>query len=68
MTQCAGTTQKGDRCKREARNGSACCSIHQDQETRKRADRTRTWDADAILKAAVGCVLVVAIVLLRIRR
>lgn len=69
MTQCAGKTQKGDRCKREAREGSAYCSIHLEQEARPQADRTRTeWTSDDLLKAAIGFGLIAAIVLLRIRR
>jgi Family of unknown function (DUF5763) len=68
MAQCAGTTQRGDRCKRDAREGSGFCAIHQDQEVRPRADRSVEWDRDSVVKAAIGCALVVAIVFFRIRR
>ena len=69
MTQCQGVTKKGDRCKREAREGSAFCAIHQDQEVkeRKRPD-TEEWDTEAIMKAAIGLGLVAAIFLFRFRR
>ena len=68
MTQCAGKTQKGDRCKREAREGSGFCAIHLDQDVRPRAERSGEWDSDAVLKAAIGFALVAAIVFFRIRR
>lgn len=69
MTQCRGTTKKGDRCKRDARDGSAFCSIHQDQEVRARPERhAEEWDKDAIVKAAIGFGLVAAIFLFRFRR
>ena len=68
MTQCAGKTQRGDRCKREARVGSGFCAIHLDQESRSKAERSEEWDSDAILKAAIGFGVVIAIVFLRIRR
>lgn len=69
MTQCAGKTQKGERCKREAREGSSCCSIHVEQETRPRPEPIRAeWTSDDILKAALGFGVIAAIVLLRIRR
>lgn len=67
MTQCAGKTQKGDRCRRDAREGSPFCGLHQDQG-RPRAERSQEWDTDAMLKAAIGFGLIAAIVLLRIRR
>lgn len=67
--QCRGTTKKGDRCKRDARESSAFCSIHQDQEVRERkAQNAQEWDADAIVKAAIGFGLVAAIFLFRFRR
>lgn len=69
MTQCDGTTKKGDRCKREQRAGSAYCSIHQDQETRERSPRVeQVWDSDSLMKAAVGFGLVAAVLLFRFRR
>lgn len=69
MTQCAGKTQKGDRCKREAREGSPYCSIHFDQEASPEAEPARAeWTTDDVLKAAIGFGLIAAIVLLRIRR
>ena len=69
MTQCRGTTLKGDRCKREARPGSSFCSIHEDQAPA--SDRARgpsEWDTDAVLKTALGFALLGAIVLFRIKR
>lgn len=69
MTQCEGTTKKGDRCKRDASDGSAFCSIHQDQEVRARKPPVdQVWDSDALLKAAVGFGLVAAIFLFRFRK
>lgn len=69
MTQCDGKTKKGDRCKREARAGSAFCTIHQDQEIRERTPRVdQTWDSDSMMKAALGLGLVAAIFLFRFRR
>lgn len=69
MAQCRGTTKKGERCKRGARDESAFCSIHQDQEIRQRETGGSTeWDTDAILKTALGFALVGAIILFRFRR
>ena len=69
MTQCRGTTKRGDRCKREAGEGTTFCAIHQDQEVRERkAPTPQEWDKDAIVKAAIGFGLVAAIVLFRFRR
>ena len=70
MVQCRGTTKKGERCRREAREGSAFCSIHQDQEIRPREEPASgvEWDRDAITKAAIGFALVGAIFLLRFRK
>ena len=68
MTQCAGTTKKGDRCRREAREASTYCAIHQEQEARPRAGRSRDWDTDSLTEAAIGAALIAAIVLFRIRR
>lgn len=68
MAQCEGKTKKGERCKREAREGSAFCAIHQDQEIRPRTEHTDEWDRDAMVKAALGFALVGVIFLLRFRR
>lgn len=69
VAQCQGKTKKGERCKREASEGSSFCSIHVDQEIRPRKDPTTTeWDTDAIMKAAIGFALVGVILLLRVRR
>ncbi len=71
MTQCRGTTKKGERCKRDARDGSEFCSIHQEQEIRPRAGRSAAaaeWDRDAIMKAAIGFGLVAAIFLFKFKR
>ncbi len=68
MAQCAGKTQKGDRCKRDAREGSAYCAIHQEQEVRPRPEPSAAWDRESLTKAAIGAVLVAAIVFFRIRR
>jgi hypothetical protein len=69
MTQCAGKTQKGDRCKREARDGSAFCSIHAEQQPRPQsAAEDGARDSDWLLKAALGMAAIAAIVLFRIRR
>ncbi len=68
MAQCQGKTRKGERCKREATEGSAFCSIHQDQEIRPRTERQAEWDTDAIVKTAVGFALIGAILLFRFRR
>lgn len=69
MSQCAGTTRKGDRCKRQSSEGSSYCAIHQDQEIRQRSPRSGSeWDTDAVVKAAVGFGLVAAIFLFRFRK
>jgi hypothetical protein len=68
VAQCEGTTKKGDRCKRDAGDGTRFCSIHQDQEIRPRSSTAETWDGDAIVKAAIGFGLVAAIFLYRFRR
>jgi hypothetical protein len=69
MAQCDGKTKKGDRCKRDAREDSPFCAIHQDQEIRSRsAESDAVWDSDSIVKVAVGFGLVAAIFLLRFRR
>jgi len=68
MAQCDGKTKKGERCKRDASDGSSFCSIHVDQQVRPRSQPTGEWDTDAIVKAAVGFALVGAIFLFRFRR
>lgn len=69
MAQCKGTTRKGERCKREASDSSAFCSIHLDQEVRPRSPAgSDEWDRDALMKAAVGFALVGAILFFRLRR
>lgn len=68
MAQCGGKTRKGARCKREAKEGSAFCSIHVAQEIRARKERTAEWDADAILEVSLGLALVAALLLFRLRR
>ena len=69
MAQCDGKTKKGDRCKRDAREGSPFCAIHQDQEIRARSvAEDVVWDSDSMLKVAVGLGLVAAIFLFRFRR
>jgi hypothetical protein len=69
VTQCEGTTKKGDRCKRESRDGSAYCAIHQDQEGRAKAPQPDlVWDSDSMLKVGVGLGLLAAIFLFRFRR
>jgi hypothetical protein len=75
MNQCAGTTLKGERCKREAREGSSYCSIHFETPARpspeppaasSAAETPR--DADWMMGAAFGLALVAAFVLFRVRR
>ena len=68
MAQCKGETLKGDRCKREARPGSGFCSIHEDQAPAGGSREPLEWDADALLKTAVGFAILGAIVLFRIKR
>ena len=75
MAQCQGTTRKGERCKREAGEGQAFCSIHMDQEIRPRSaqaakegDAPQEWNRDAIVKTAIGFGLLGAILFFRIRR
>jgi hypothetical protein len=68
VAQCEGTTKKGERCKREAPTGARFCAIHQDQAVRPRRSNEEVWDADAVLKAAIGFGLVAAIFLYRFRR
>lgn len=75
MTQCEGRTLKGERCKREAREGSSYCSIHFENQPRPEPEPVAAsaaaespHDADWMMKAALGLAAVVAIVLLRIRR
>jgi hypothetical protein len=69
MTQCQGTTRKGERCKRDVQGGGAYCAIHLDQAVRPpRAQEVVVWDRDAIMAAALGLALLGAIALFRIRR
>jgi hypothetical protein len=69
MAQCQGTTRKGERCKRDATQGSPFCAIHVDQAVRARsAPTSMEWDRDAIMKAAIGLAVVGAILFFRIRR
>ena len=69
MAQCEGITRKGEQCKRDAQDGSAYCSIHQDQAVRApKAREVVEWDREAVFAAALGFALVGAIVFFRIRR
>ena len=69
MAQCQGTTRKGERCKRDAAEGSAFCSIHTNQEAHAPGPRAeQPWDRDAVLKTAVGFALMGAILFFRLRR
>ena len=69
MAQCQGRTRKGEQCKRDANEGSAFCSIHQDQEVRPPTAREAVeWDRDSVMKAAVGVALIGAILFFRLRR
>jgi hypothetical protein len=75
MNQCAGTTLKGERCKREARDGSSYCSIHFETPPRPSPEPAAAasatelpGDPDFMLKAVLGLALVAAIVLFRVRR
>ena len=69
MAQCQGKTKKGDQCRRDARDGSSFCSIHQDQEVRAReVPCGEEWDREAIMAAALGFALVGVLLLFRIRR
>ena len=69
MSQCRGTTKKGDRCKRDSPQGSEYCSIHQDQEVRERTrtSKVEEWDREAIMTAALGFAVIGAIFLFRFR-
>jgi hypothetical protein len=70
MAQCQGTTRKGERCKREAREGSDFCSIHLDQEIRPRSAAAGSveWDRDSIMKVALGFAVVGAFLFFRLRK
>lgn len=69
MAQCQGITRKGERCRRDAKEGQAYCVIHLDQAVRPpRAREVVVWDRDAIMAAALGLGLLGAIALFRIRR
>jgi hypothetical protein len=73
MTQCAGTTQKGERCKRESTEGSAYCAIHRHQDARSSSaaaapdSGAKGHDPEWMLKAALGFAALAAIVWFRIR-
>lgn len=69
MAQCQGRTRKGEQCKRDAGEGSAYCSIHQDQAVRApKAKEVVEWDRDAVMKAALGFGVLGAILFFRLRR
>lgn len=75
MTQCAGTTRKGERCKREAREGSSYCSIHFERAERPNPEpaagaAAAASDAldDWMMAFALGLAVAAAIVLFRVRR
>jgi hypothetical protein len=70
MAQCQGTTRKGERCKRDARDGSDFCSIHVDQEVRPRSTSAgpTEWDRDSITKVALGLAFVGAVLFFRLRK
>jgi predicted nucleic acid-binding Zn ribbon protein len=69
MAQCQGTTRKGDRCKRDAQDGSEYCAIHVDQAVRApKAREVVEWNREMVMAAALGFALIGAIVLFRIRR
>jgi hypothetical protein len=69
MAQCQGTTRKGERCKRDAKEGEAYCAIHLDQAVRApRAKELEVWDRDAIMAAALGFALLGIMALFKIRR
>ena len=80
MTQCAGTTMKGERCKREAREGSVYCSIHFERVTPPgagpepraasgpTASREASPERDWMMKAALGVAALAALILFRVRR
>ena len=69
MAQCQGRTRKGEQCKRDAKEGSTFCNIHQDQAVRAPSARESVeWDRDTVMKAAVGFALVGAILFFRLRR
>jgi hypothetical protein len=68
MAQCQGKTKRGDRCRRDARQESNFCAIHQEQEIRARTFPKTEWDRDSIAKAAIGFALVGAIFFFRLRK
>ena len=70
MAQCQGKTKKGDRCKRDAREGTDFCAIHQDQEVRERtvSGCCEEWCRDDMMKAALGFAVIGALILFRFRR
>jgi hypothetical protein len=60
---------KGERCRRDAAEGSPFCSIHTGQETRFREPQVaQAWDRDALVKTAIGFGLLGAILFFRFRR
>ncbi len=69
MAQCQGTTRKGARCKRDAAEGSAFCSIHTDQDVDAgETPAAQPWDRDALVKTAIGFGLLAGILFFRLRR
>ena len=76
MTQCAGTTLKGERCRREASEGSSYCSIHFEQPPRPAEEPKAEAAAagpgpradDWMTTAALGLTVLAAIMLFRGRR
>jgi hypothetical protein len=64
-----GKDPEGAQCKRDAREGSAFCAIHVDQQTRPREERPPAeWTSEDMLKAALGFAVLAAIALFRFRR
>jgi len=66
MAQCRGTTQKGDRCRREAGEGSHYCSYHEpaEEETRRPGwNDDLTDSAKTVLGLAVAAIIVGAYLL-----
>jgi hypothetical protein len=78
MAQCAGTTLKGERCKREAREGSAYCAIHFEKDSRAGFEEhvhpesggpaAAVWTCDDTVKALLGIGIILAIAVFRFRR
>jgi len=61
-------SKKGEQCKRDASGSGSFCTIHLEQEIRARTELTGDLDKDAIMKAAIGFVIVGALFLFRFRR